>query len=134
MAQVYRLRSIPAWDTDRTLLAFAVSAILLGILGLKVVDFFADAAETRYPPFGLVPVIGLVIAFLLSFSGRDPAHQTARRLRPGLIGLGLVGMLVMYILPDLVGSWIIVPIFIIVLIEEGLGRWLFYEHLHCRNL
>jgi len=140
MAQVYRLRSIPAWDTNRTLLAFTLSAILLGGFGLEVVDVFSNAGGGRSLPLVLVATIALIVAFLLSFVEDDHAQQTARnlkvtgRLRLGLIGLGMAGALAMLFATGAAGKWISVPIFIIVLLEEGWGRWLFYEHLHRRNL
>jgi anaerobic dimethyl sulfoxide reductase subunit B (iron-sulfur subunit) len=140
MAQVYRLRSIPAWNTNRTLLAFTISALLLGGFGLKIVGFFANTEDSEYLPLAFA-TFALIGAFWLSIvDNDDQAHQTARnlkvtgRLRLGLIGLGMVGALVMLFAPGALGKWISVPIFVIVLVEEGLGRWLFYEHLHQRNL
>jgi len=126
MAQVYRLRSVPAWDTNRTLLAFIGSAITLGILGWEGVDLFADTVDI-YPQLYLVVAVGLVVALLQSLTDLDQDHQTARRLRLGLIGLGLAGVLAMYVIPNTVGRWIMVPIFLVVLVEEVLGRWQFYE-------
>jgi DMSO reductase anchor subunit len=139
MAQVYRLRSIPAWNTNRTLLAFTVSTILLGGFGLKILGFFANPEDREYLPLAFA-MFALIGAFWLSIVDNGQAHQTVRnlkvtgRLRLGLIGLGMVGALVMLFAPDALGKWISVPTFMIVLIEEGLGRWLFYEHLHQRNL
>jgi hypothetical protein len=43
-------------------------------------------------------------------------------------------MLALYIVPVRVGGWVAVPIFILILIEEALGRWQFYEHLQQRVL
>jgi DMSO reductase anchor subunit len=133
MAQVYRLRSVPAWDTDRTLLAFAVSAIMLGGFGFSVIDSFTNAV-IKFPPFSSITTTALVIALLAALTERDPADRKAHRLRLGLIRVGLAGMLAIYLVPITVGRWIMVPIFILVLIEEGLGRWLFYKHLQRRNL
>jgi anaerobic dimethyl sulfoxide reductase subunit B len=132
MAKVYRLRSVPAWDTSRTLLSFIVSAILLGGVGSEVLGVLGNPA----PKLGyfLISGIGLVGALLLSLSDRLPTHQTARNLRLGLIGLGLAGMLGIYTSPNPVGGWLVIPIFIIALIEEGIGRWQFYNHLHQRVL
>ena len=132
MAQVYRLRSIPAWDTNRTLWAFSVSAVMLGGLGLAVVDMLAHGVpKTGYLLSGGA---GLVGALWLSLSGRDSVHQTAGRLRSGLTVLTLFGVVMMLLLPYPVGRWGVVPIFLIALLEEVLGRWLFYEHLHRRPL
>ena len=134
MARVYRLRSVPAWDTNRTQLAFAVSAILLGILGLKVVDFFSNAERIGYPPLVPVAAIGLIITILLSLADRDQAHPPASRLRLGLIGLGMVGVAVLIFVPNTVGDFLAVPLFIIILLEEAIGRFLFYERLSQRIL
>jgi anaerobic dimethyl sulfoxide reductase subunit B (iron-sulfur subunit) len=132
MAQVYRLRSMPAWDTNRTLLAFLVSMVLLGGIGVDILSGFWDAGFM--PLTNLAVGVGLIAALEVSLSERNQTHQTARRLRSGLIGLGLVGMLGTYVVPNAVGRWLVFPIFVIVLIEEALGRWLFYQQLHQRIL
>jgi len=134
MAQVYRLRSVPAWDTNRTLLAFIVSAILLGGLGLEVVNVSVYAVESGEPLMALVVAIGLIVALLLALAEQNQAYKTAGRLRLGLIGLGLVGTVGMHLVPNTVGRWIVIPIFLIILAEEALGRWFFYEHLRQRVL
>jgi DMSO reductase anchor subunit len=132
MSMVYRLRSMAVWNANRTLLAFFVSALLLGGIGTETLNSFET---TDFTPFtSLILGVGLVAALGLSLADRSPFHQTARRLRPGLIGLGLVGAFGMLVVSSIVGRWLIVPIFIIVLIEEALGRWLFYEQLNQRIL
>jgi DMSO reductase anchor subunit len=132
MAQVYRLRSIQAWDTMRTHWAFIVSTVLLGGLGLAVVD----AIGNNVPKVAhlLAGGVGLGGALWLSLLERNSLHRTASRLRPGLIAFALIGVLGMFVVSDSVGRWMIVPIFIIALIEEIVGRWIFYEHLHQRVL
>ena len=134
MAYVYRLRSIPAWDTNRTLLAFIASAVSLGGLGLKILHNsggFAGLGDM----FLLLPVIvALGGAAALSLGEHNQVYQTVRSIRLSLIGLSLAGVLTMLIIPDPAGRWITVPIFILALIEEILGRWLFYKHLHQRVL
>ena len=131
MAQVYRLRAMPAWDTNRTTLAFAVSAVVLGSLGLGIVDLITNSS-VEYLLF--IASLGLGGALALSLSERGKAYQAARRLRSGLILAALLGALTLLVLPNQVGEGIIVPIFIVVLIEEGIGRWLFYEHLQRREI
>jgi anaerobic dimethyl sulfoxide reductase subunit B len=134
MAQVYRLRSMPAWNTNGTTLAFALSALLLGGFGLEVIDIFAGVPAGRSPLINVAVAAGLVFAFALALVERDQAYQTARRLRLGLILLGLAGMLAVSFLPDTMGRWITVLIFILVLFEQVLGRWQFYAYLHKRTL
>jgi anaerobic dimethyl sulfoxide reductase subunit B (iron-sulfur subunit) len=132
MARVYRLRSMPAWGTSRTLLAFLVSAVLLGGIGMDILN---NSGRTVFMPFtNLVVGAGLLAALGLSLADRGQSHQTVHRLRLGLIGLGLVGTLGVYVVPNAIGRWPALPIFAIVLIEEALGRWSFYEQLHQRLL
>lgn len=124
MAQVYRLRSIPAWDTKRTLLTFVVSAVVLGGL---ILEFF-DASVFRR----LIIGFGLGVALLQSLSVRGQTHQQARRLRLVLIALALAGVAVMVLFSGASRIWFATPIFLIVLVERIIGRRLFYEHLHQR--
>jgi DMSO reductase anchor subunit len=132
MAQVYQLRSIPAWDTKRTLLAFIVSAIVLGGLGLGVVNAFGSAsAKSGYL---IVSGIGLIGALLLSLFYRHQAHQSASRLRFSLIVLALFGVVTILLIPDSIGMRMVSLIFILALSEEVIGRMLFYKHLHRRIL
>jgi len=132
MAQVYRLRSIQAWDTNRTPLAFSTSAILLGGLGLVFLNLLAN--DTLKSGYLFVGGAGLAVALLLSLSRGESAHETASRLRSGLIVLGLIGLTIVALVPEVVGRWWTASIFIIALTEEAIGRWLFYEHLHRRSL
>jgi DMSO reductase anchor subunit len=138
MAQVYRLRSVPAWNSNRTLLAFAGSAVLLGVLGLNAIAFFTKAGSIGRLPLLLIAAITLLamlpVTLPVTFVHKEQAHQTACRLRLGLIVLGWVGLLVMFFTQVTASPWIALPILMILLVEEGIGRWLFYEHLHQRNL
>ena len=77
---------------------------------------------------------GLVGALLVSISEQNSPHQTASRLRSGLIVLAFVGIAVFVIVTSLAGKLAAVSIFILALSEECIGRWLFYEHLHRRVL
>ena len=112
--------------------AIAVSAVALGGLGTASIDMLThDIPRTGYLIAGGV---GLAGALWLSLSERNQIHLTAGRLRSGLIALSLLGVTMTVLLPNLVGRWVVVPIFLIALFEEVLGRWLFYEHLHQRLL
>ena len=132
MAQVYRLRSIQAWDSILTLWSFALSSIILGGTGMFLLSLFGDSIYM--PGYLFVSGAGLAGALLASLSERNPLHQMASRLRSGLIFLALVGITAFAIIPGSVGKWVTVLIFILALIEECIGRWLFYEHLHRRVL
>jgi DMSO reductase anchor subunit len=134
MAQVYRLRSIATWNSNHTLLAFPASSILLGGIGLKIVELLSKARIISNLPFVLIVAIGLVIALSASFWDRDHIFQSARRLRFGLIGMGIAGLLGILFIPEPTWGWVMIPTCLIFLFEEGIGRWLFYEHLHQRSL
>jgi anaerobic dimethyl sulfoxide reductase subunit B (iron-sulfur subunit) len=132
MAQVYRLRSIQAWDSNLTLWAFALSSMVLGGAGMFLLSLFGDSVYVSGYLF--VSGAGLVGALLASLSERNPPHQMASRLRSGLIVLAFVGIAVFVIVTSLAGKLAAVSIFILALSEECIGRWLFYEHLHRRVL
>jgi len=133
MAQVYRIKAIPAWNSWRTDVGFFVTAGLAGTLLMSVVLFYeADFTSINLPPALWATVGGLVATLLLAqmaLSERFQPHKMANRLRLGLIGLGLVGAGMIVLIPGVVAAWMIVCIFILVLVEEFIGRWLFYAAL-----
>ena len=132
MVQVYRLRSIQPWDTNRTLLAFVVSTVLLGTLGLQILNILGNTS----PGIGYQLASGgaLIGVLWLTLTERDSAHPTANRFRLGLIVLVSIGLVLMFVVPGTIGEWVIFPVFVVALFEEMLGRWLFYERLHHRVL
>lgn len=123
MAKVYQLRSIPAWNTWRTMAGFFVTAALLGCL---VMINFLD--ETRLA-WGIVTVF-LVLELALTLSAKSNVQWAVNRLRVGAI----VGAGIMSFVPNPLGVWTSLPIFLIVMVEEIIGRWLFYEALQERAL
>ena len=132
MAQVYRLHSMRAWDTNRTFLAFIVSALLLGGLGLEILNMASSGIPK--PEYQFAFGAGWVGALWLSLTDRNPAGKTAGRLRLGLIGLALAGVASMYLWPASVGRWSMLPIILITFAEEAIGRWRFYEYIHQRPM
>jgi len=134
MAQVYRLRSIPAWCNWRIMAGFFVTACLLGGLlaasflaadvlrGSPVASYAALLAQT-----GVSLVLLLGIQFWLVTSSGAAVQGTVHRLRLGLIGTGMLGAVTLSIAGDKAGAWIAFPIFLIIMVEETLGRWLFYR-------
>jgi DMSO reductase iron-sulfur subunit len=119
MTQVYRLRATPAWDSWRTEAAFFLSA---GTLGLTGVAFGAGMALVAIPLLFLLSAeVGVLV------SARNWFEKTANRLRLGVSGLAMVGVLMSLFVPSQVGAWMMLPIFLLVVIQEIIGRWLFYE-------
>jgi anaerobic dimethyl sulfoxide reductase subunit B (iron-sulfur subunit) len=119
MAQVYRIKAVPAWNTWRTEAAFFLSA---GTLGLTGVACGAGLAEAAIPLlFLLAAQAGLIL------SAPNRLEKTADRLRLGLIGLAIFGAFGSLFAPGQAADWLTLPIFLLVLIQEIIGRWLFYE-------
>lgn len=119
MTQVYRLRAAPAWNSWRTGVAFFLSA---GTLGLMGVVFGAGLGSVAIPLSVLLLLeMGIVV------SARNWFEKTANRLRLGLSGLAVVGALMSLFVVDPTGAWMTLPIFLLVVMEEVIGRWLFYE-------
>ncbi len=137
MARVYGLRAMPAWNSWRTTAAFFLSALVLG-RALSAAALAWDVLHDSAWQAGSLGWMGISMAILLglgaALSAGENAHLTVKRLRGGLFGLGIAGALGMFFVPLKVGAWMTFPILLVILLEEGLGRWLFYEKLHERIL
>jgi anaerobic dimethyl sulfoxide reductase subunit C (anchor subunit) len=126
MAQVYRIKAVPAWNTWRTGATFFLSAVILGGLALPMLDALTGTGigAGASLPFYFAG-IGLIAALGLSLSDRQTAHQTARRLRVAATGLALAGLAAAYGFPP--ASHLLIPfVFLAAILGEFLGRWLFY--------
>ncbi len=125
MAQVYRLRTMPAWDYQRTLAAFFLSA---GLLGLQAVNLAAPLGWMGW-------VLPLLFAgeLVLALSGRKDYDKPVSKLRIGMIAAGLMAGLTLSILPE-PALLLSIPLFLLSIIEEIIGRWCFYEMLKERPL
>ncbi len=135
MARVYRLRSIPAWDTWRTNAKFFVTALLTGLFFMAFVLVF----ESNYTGINLPPTL---IKFIMCFSVvlqtvkfglhfRFAGGKYILLIRNRLIfSINLVGFIlsiVIFISPNQFKIWTAVVIILIIIIEEILDRWFFYE-------
>jgi DMSO reductase iron-sulfur subunit len=118
MGQVYRFKAAPVWNTWRTPTAFFISA---GALGLTGSALSAGLNQVWLPLWAL-----LAAQAWLAYSGPQPIHETAYRLRVISIALGMVGVGLLPIAAEPAGMWLSLPVFLLVIIEEVLGRWLFY--------
>jgi len=127
MAKVYQLRTIPAWNTWRTMAGFFITSALLGQL---IVMNFLEGTRLAW---GVVTVL-LAGELWLILSAKPNAQWTVNRLRVGLIAGGIVGAAIISVAPNPLGAWISLPTFLIVLVEEIIGRWLFYEALQERPI
>ncbi len=125
MQRVYQLRSVPAWNSTRTLVEFAISTVGLGcwVTGILL---------PRGTPLVVLEWIGLagILAFLASifiaYSSIDRDNNKLQNWRIGLVLAGLLCGTVLIIFPS--EAWTVgcIFVFIITLTEEAIGRWLFY--------
>jgi anaerobic dimethyl sulfoxide reductase subunit B (iron-sulfur subunit) len=127
MAKVYRLHVMPAWDTWRTTVGFFITVALLGQSAMNVLLGGGKFA------WGLVAVL-LAVELTMMLSAKPKAGWTVHRLRGGLIAVAIVGTGILLVVSNPLGVWISLSIFLIMLIEEIIGRWLFYEALQERAL
>ncbi len=125
MQRVYQLRSVPAWNTGRTLFEFAISTAVLGGL-------LAGALLPRDAPAGVVGWIALAAFIAFSAAGQvtiSTANTTNAMLskwRGGLLVAGLFAAVALSIWPYSAWMGSMFLVFIIALAEEGIGRWIFY--------
>jgi len=126
MAQVYRLHTMPAWDTWRTTAGFFVTSALLGqLLMMNLLQVKGALA------WGIVIVL-LVGELGLILSAKPKAEGSVNRLRVGLIVTAMLGAGIMSIASSPLGIWTSLSTLLIVLAEEIIARWLFYEALQER--
>jgi anaerobic dimethyl sulfoxide reductase subunit B (iron-sulfur subunit) len=118
MTRVYHLRAVPSWNSWRTLAAFFLSTAILGALGVK----FA----APYLGWSIVAGIGMIAEMGLILTAQSAGAETAGRLRIALLGLGIIGTLFTAIIPQVNNAWLTIPIFLVALAAEAIGRWQFY--------
>jgi len=134
MARVYRLRSAPAWDSWHTNAGFFMTTLSTGLLLIAVVLVF----ESEFTGINLSPTLIRLISFVTAalltgklgmqfkFKGGEyPLIINRLNLSLNLLGFALILMLL--INPNQFKVWTVVVVFLIVIIEETIGRWFFYE-------
>ena len=126
MQRVYQLRSVPAWNTGRTFLEFSISTLGLGCF-LTGTLVFQDAPAAVILWITLAGMLAFSAASMVTLSMEKPENLKLSRWRASLLLAGLLGSGVIIIWPSSarLGSMLIV--FLIALLEEAIGRWLFYS-------
>ncbi len=122
MSQVYRLPAIPAWNTWRTNAVFMVSALLLGqsLMAVRL-------------PYGSDLTDGLILVLLLlqlSLMDKPFPRYRFHHIRTGLILVGMTLTVTSFLLGGAAHIWISTLVFLIVLTEETIGKWSFYQAAH----
>ena len=126
MQRVYQLRSMPAWNTRRTLLEFSISTVCLGGL-------LTGSLLPKGTPSGVL--LGITLAGMLAFFAAllvtiSIAHSYKSKLSKWRIGFLLAGLLIeatLFIKPSIAGMGGLYLVFILAMTEETLGRWIFYS-------
>lgn len=125
MSRVYRLRSVPAWDSWRTLARFFLSAALLGILGVAPMSAWTHISSVQRIAAGLV-----VIALLMSEAAIErsqPLSAGRSKFQLELILAGIVVCIIVFFIPGWFGVYSSLFLLLVALIEEVLGRLSFYQ-------
>jgi anaerobic dimethyl sulfoxide reductase subunit B (iron-sulfur subunit) len=128
MGQVYRLRSVPAWNNWRTFTGFFVTALLLGE---------ALTAARLSPPAVLIgATLALLLAlqfWLVRYRGVAVQDTAMTKLRLGLIFTGVLGADFLTLAANQTATWMKVFIILMIITEEVLGRWQFYRARRLTN-
>jgi DMSO reductase anchor subunit len=120
MAQVYRLHTMPAWDTWRTTAGFFVTSVLLG--QSLMMNLLQGAG------WGIVSAL-LAVELGLTLLAKPKAEGSAINWRVVGIAGAMAGAGILLVAPNQAGMWASLPIFLMVLVEEIIGRVLFYTAL-----
>ncbi len=124
MARVYRVRTVPAWDTPLTTIGFFATALLLGTLGvgagLVLLPGIPDVLVTG-------PLHWLALAAAAGFGARlaGPGRGTMHGVRRLLLLVGLALTIGLLVSAGRAGA-LLVAAFAVALAAETLGRYLFY--------
>ena len=125
MSQVYRLRSVPAWDSWRTEARFFLSAALLGILGMVPLSAQAPVPALQWTGTGLLVMVLLVARAAIAES--QSLSVDRRRLQLGSILAAMMACAAVFFIPGWLNTYSSILLLLIVLAEQIVGRWLFYQ-------
>ena len=118
MARVYLLRPVPPWDSWRTPLSFFLSMTVLGTLGINLV--------LPKPGWLITACAALVVELGLMLTAQPSSSRKAGSLRIVLLTVVIVVTLFAVLFPQIVSPWQALPIFLVALAAEAIGRWQFY--------
>lgn len=125
MARVYRLRTVPAWDSALTTMSFFATTVLLGSLGVGAgLALLPGVPATLVTPPLHVIAVAAAGAFgaELTHHGTGPLHRVRRMLL--LAGLALC---VLLLLTGGRARWLLGAAFVSALATQAIGRYLFYD-------
>jgi DMSO reductase anchor subunit len=126
MAQVYRLKAVPAWNTWRTNAGFIVSALLLGQAVMAALLLHVSKA-TGNQSIAMNSIVIVLLLAQLALMYKQNFQDPLKYVRIGLILVGVIVTSIRLLPSNSDVTWLNLLITVIVLIEEGIGRWLFYR-------
>jgi anaerobic dimethyl sulfoxide reductase subunit B (iron-sulfur subunit) len=125
MSRVYRLPAVPVWNSWRTQARFFISAALLGILGVLPMLTRINIPVLEWMAAGCIVILLLITQAVITT--KWPLSIKWGRIQLGLIVAGMIGYMVLFFVPGSLGATAGLIVFLIILAEEGLGRWCFYQ-------
>jgi DMSO reductase anchor subunit len=126
MSQVYRFPAAPGWNSWRTNVGFFISAGLLGLSSMMPVLAYESGVTGIQIPTSQGTTIGISILILLLAQLVLISQNPLRNIRIGLLIVGMLSCAIGLLATVLDVTWISVLLFLLVVVEEGIGRWIFY--------
>jgi DMSO reductase anchor subunit len=130
MSQIYRIPAAQGWNTWRTNIGFIVSTLLLGISVMTpILAYESKFTGIQVSSAQWMIFLGSILIFLFA----ELAMLTKRffsnplvRVRVRLILIGITVIAIGLLISKSHVFWISLLLFLIVLSEEVIGRWIFY--------
>jgi DMSO reductase anchor subunit len=119
MSKVYRLPAIPVWNTWRTNAVFTLSTLLLGQSLMAVL--LSNGSDLT--DFLLLTLLLAQLALMQKPSSRYSFHQ----IRTGLIITGMALTVINFLTGGITYVGLSILIFLMVVAEEAIGKWDFYQ-------
>lgn len=131
MSQVYRFRAAPGWNTWRTNTGFMTSTFLLGTSVMSSVHAYQGILTgIPVPLMNRLPLNGSIVLLLLiqwMVMKKGSWDQILHLTRTGLILAGVLVSIVALLLPDTSAIGTQLYVLAIIVVEEMIGRWVFYQ-------
>ncbi len=131
MAEVYRLPAAPGWNSPRTNIGFFVSAVLLGLASMTpILAYESKASGIQIPTgqwvsIGIIILVLLLVQMILMRSMKHLPHLQRSRFGFILTCMALTAFIAFF--PGVNLALLSTLLFVFVMSEEVLGRWLFYR-------
>ena len=126
MAQVYRLKTVPQWNSWRTALSFFLSTL---VLGGSAVNLFTPSIE-----WVIIFGLALLVELILALADRSFTGGIGQNIRIALLGIAIMAPFLQILLPSIHGIQSSAPMFVLILLEETIARIHFYWQLSHRLL